>query len=348
MKILIIQQKMIGDVLTSGLLCENLKRWNPDVCIHFVANDFTLAVVQNNPNIDQLIEFKSSYQSDYISFYRFLNGFKNEHYDYVIDVYGKIESTLITIFSKAKIKIGYAKSFNQFFYTKTIKPHKEANNNLPLAIENRLRLLEPIVGTTFDFVHQPKIYLSKEEIETSKAELKPLLSKKKKRIMVAITGSQDSKTYPMAYMARVLEVIGSSQKNSIVLNYLPEQQQWVEDCLSLVCDEARENIIEDKYPNSLRNYMQWVVHCDAVIGNEGGTINMAKALSKPTFAIFSPQINFDAWHSPKTTMHQAVHLKTYCPKYFQTDQKQDIKTLYKKFLPNFFIPQLKNFLSELK
>ena len=43
-------------------------------------------------------------------------------------------------------------------------------------------------------------------------------------------------------------------------------------------------------PNSLRDYIVTVSRCQAVIGNEGGAINIAKGLSKPTFAIFSPII----------------------------------------------------------
>ncbi|MDC3133181.1 lipopolysaccharide heptosyltransferase family protein [Flavobacteriaceae bacterium] len=346
MKILIIQQKMIGDVLTSSLLCENLKLWNPKVIIHFVANDFTLPVIQGNPHIDKLIVFESTFQSDYQSFFHFLRSFKKTDYDYVIDAYGKIESTLITFFSKSKVKIGYAKSYNQYFYSTAIKSLKKSKKGLPLAIENRMLLLNPIINNSFQNVFQPKIYLAPEEIEEAKQELAPLLSQNKKLVMVAITGSQESKTYPMEYMAALLDTIAEQLDARIVLNYLPHQQQQVTECLSQAKSETRKCIYEEKYPISLRNYMQWVYHCDAVIGNEGGTINIAKALSKPTFAVFSPIINDAAWHLDNDSKHQAVHLKSFCPDCFKGSQENGVASLYKKFHPNFFIEKFKTFLNE--
>ena len=42
MKVLVIQQKMIGDVLLSTLICKNIKIWNPTFKIDFVANRHTL------------------------------------------------------------------------------------------------------------------------------------------------------------------------------------------------------------------------------------------------------------------------------------------------------------------
>ena len=49
-KILIIQHKMIGDVLICSLLCKNIKLWNPDAKIDFVANRHTLDVIETDIN----------------------------------------------------------------------------------------------------------------------------------------------------------------------------------------------------------------------------------------------------------------------------------------------------------
>ena len=53
MKILVIQQKMIGDVLSSSIICENIKQWNSNIKIDFIANRHTLPVIENNPYIDE-------------------------------------------------------------------------------------------------------------------------------------------------------------------------------------------------------------------------------------------------------------------------------------------------------
>ena len=52
MKILVIQQKMIGDVLASSTLCNTLKNEYPEAQIDYLIYPFTSPVVENNPNID--------------------------------------------------------------------------------------------------------------------------------------------------------------------------------------------------------------------------------------------------------------------------------------------------------
>ena len=57
-KVLIIQNKRIGDVLISSILANNFKKQFPDSEIHFMAYDFTTGVLLNNPNIDKIIPIK--------------------------------------------------------------------------------------------------------------------------------------------------------------------------------------------------------------------------------------------------------------------------------------------------
>jgi heptosyltransferase-2 len=60
MKILIIQQKMIGDVLVSSIICNNLRRAYPDAQIDYLVYESTTPVLEGNPNIDTIIRFEKS------------------------------------------------------------------------------------------------------------------------------------------------------------------------------------------------------------------------------------------------------------------------------------------------
>ena len=57
MKILIIQHKMIGDVLITSLLCENIKKAYPNAIVDYLINSNTLPVLENNPYINHKIVF---------------------------------------------------------------------------------------------------------------------------------------------------------------------------------------------------------------------------------------------------------------------------------------------------
>ena len=76
MKVLVIQQKMIGDVLLSTLICKNLKIWDPTIKIDFVANSQTLGVLKNNPYIDNIIVFKDTYKNDKLGLINFIMSFE--------------------------------------------------------------------------------------------------------------------------------------------------------------------------------------------------------------------------------------------------------------------------------
>ena len=60
--------------------------------------------------------------------------------------------------------------------------------------------------------------------------------------------------------------------------------------------ETQKHIKIDLIPGNLREFLAITKHCNALIGNEGGAVNMAKALDIPTFTIFSPWINKNDWN----------------------------------------------------
>ena len=159
-KFLVIQQKMIGDVLNSTLICEHLKIHFPDATVHYVINEHTFPVVQDNPHIDKIILFKEEYK---IKFYKFLKNFKQEEYAAVIDVYCKTESNLISYFAKSKTKISYEKWYSKFIYTDLFRYSTSTNSELGLAVENRLLLLSPLINNLKEKDLAPKIFKKKKK-----------------------------------------------------------------------------------------------------------------------------------------------------------------------------------------
>ena len=68
MKVLVIQIKMIGDVLASTVICEAIKKEHPDWEVHYLIQKSTFPVVENNPFIDKVIFFERAYQLTMSSF----------------------------------------------------------------------------------------------------------------------------------------------------------------------------------------------------------------------------------------------------------------------------------------
>ena len=85
------------------------------------------------------------------------------------------------------------------------------------------------------------------------------------------------------------------------------------------------------------------------IGNEGGAVNIAKALNKPTFTIFSPWIIKKDWNMFEDgNIHDSVHLYDFKPELYGDKKPKEMKDralqLYKSFSTELILPKLKSYL----
>lgn len=352
MKILVIQQKMIGDVLTSTILFPILRKFYPDAELHYLINSHTVPVVEGHPDIDKLVLYTPEIQGSSLLFYSFIKKMKKEKYYIVIDVYSKLSSNLITIFSRAQYRISKYKWYTSFLYTHTFKENSTPITDAGLAIENRLQLLKPIISKSIT-PPQPKIYLTQKEVEASKRLLENFnLDVSKPIFMISVLGSSIEKTYPLEYMAKLLDFIVEMHGSDLLFNYIPSQKEDVKQLMQYCDTKTQKRIHFHVFGKNLREFIAITKHCKAVIGNEGGAINMAKALNKPTFAIFSPWIKKDAWNmfdDGHTT--DSIHLQDVKPELYAGKNnklvKKEWKTYYEAFTPQLIIPKLKAFLKAI-
>ncbi len=346
-KILVIQQKMIGDVLTSSILFEALRAHYPHAELHYLVQAHTVGVVEGNPFIDRIIIDGHDDNGRDLNFMSFLGYIKRLRYDVVIDAYSKIGSALLSFYSGAPIRISREKWYTSFLYTKTFKYAAKARTYAGLAIENRMRLLADLGN--FPRAVRPKLYLTDHELNGAADLLvKHGLDPKQRLIMISMLGSSKKKTYPLPYLAELIDVIAELGNAQLLLNYLPDQKNQVNQLLNLCSNRSRKIISDQVYADTLRGFMALAAHCDAVIGNEGGAINMAKALDVPTFAIFSPQITRADWDIFSSDQNMAVHLSDFEPDLFIEKDKNKLwdeaPKLYQLFKPYLIKEKLWSFL----
>ncbi len=354
MKILVIQQKMIGDVLTSSILFEALKRKFPKAELHYLINSHTLPVVENHPHIDAFLLFTPKMEASKLEIWHLIKKVRKEQYEIVIDVYAKLSSNLITFFSGAAQRISYYKSYTWFFYTDTVKRKDEPTTRAGLAIENRIQLLEPL-GLVEEPI-PPKIYLTQQEKQKAFDILQLHGLKTDSPIfMISLLGSGPAKTYPFHYMAEIIDHICMETKEAqILFNYIPGQIKEARDIFELCSRKAQKQIFFNVFGKGLRDFLGLTSFCTAMIGNEGGAINMAKALNIPTFSIFSPWIEKSHWSVfDNGTTNVSVHLQDYNKVPYQEIKKykhlkKQSRFLYTQLKPELFKTELSRFLNRVQ
>lgn len=354
MKILIIQQKRIGDVLISTILCNNLKKKYPNSTIDFMCYSNCTDVLIGNPNIDSVIVLENKIRKSYLSLFNFIFKIRANKYDVLIDVYGKLETNLITIFSGADYKISYYKWYSSLFYNHNIKRFDNTTEtNHGLAIDNRLSLLKPLNLDTDSINPFPKLYVSKDENNEAIALLdKHEVRKDRKIVMISLLGSEKSKTYPLEYMAKVVDYVAENKDVTILFNYFPNQIEDAQKIFNLCSKNAQEKIHFDLLGNNLRSFIGIMNQCDVIIGNDGGAINMAKALNKPSFIIFSPYVKKNDWATFEDGLRNiSVHLNDFKPELINENLphkeiKNNFAQLYQQFTPELFKDQIDFFMKQ--
>ena|SRR5690606_9197331 len=335
---------MIGDVLTSSILFEALRKKFPDAELHYLIQPHTVAVVENNPFIDRLVLFDPEKYSGFGGLIKFAHEVRGQGYDIVIDVYAKINSAIITAISGAGIRISYKKWYTSSAYTKTFGLNKDPITKAGVAIENRMLLLQGI-DNSFALEMKPKIFLTNEEkFQARQKLLDAAIDLGKPLFMIAILGSSPEKSYPGDYLAEVLDFLVENSDAQLIFNYNPKQEQEAKEIVGNCKPETRNNSRLNIFGNSLREFLALTSHCDALIGNEGGAVNMAKALNIPTFSIFSPLVEKKVWAVYQDELNVAVHIDDFPVK----KEEKAGKTGYDRFSPDLFYLQLNLFLEKVK
>lgn len=347
-KILIIQNKRIGDVLISSVIANNFKKKYPDSDIHLMAYPFTHGVIENNPNIDKIISIDEKELKKISNLVKTIQEVRKEKYDIIFDPYSKFQSRVICKFGGAKQTIGHKsrkKLGNLGYYTHPVSILKNKTHIAGKAIEDRIHLLRQ-AGTFDEIDYEPKIFLTEKE----KQYRVPERYQSKKIIMLGILGSTPQKSMPYEYIAQIVDDIALTFDCFLLFNFAPHQKEEAGKIYEMCHNKS--NIIMDVYAKSIRDFAVLMNQCAVLVSNEGGTVHIAKALGKPTFTLFSPYINKDDWSSFEDgEFHKSVHLLDFVPDAISNlsyEQSKEIeknpRELYLKLTPEMILPELHAFL----
>src|SRR5690554_6066670 len=146
-KILVIQNKRIGDVLISSVIANNIKKVFPESEVTYFVYDYTTGVLENNPNIDRIISVKEKELKEFGKLIRTARRIRAEKYDIIFDSYAKFQSRFLCLFSKAEIRTGFKRSYKTLklpFYTHPVDFLDQRTLFCGKAIEDRFNMMDKI------------------------------------------------------------------------------------------------------------------------------------------------------------------------------------------------------------
>ncbi len=347
MKILIIQNKRIGDVLLASIIPNNFKKIYPKAEITFFCYQNAALVLENNPNIDRILRVNEKDLKKIKNLIKFGALIRKEKFDLIIDPYVKFQSQVLCLMSGAKKRVSFQKNTLPYAYTQKIPFLKMKTSEYGKAIDDRINLITTIDNSIVIDPH-PKLFLTPKEIKNGKDKLSELPSSRK-TLMFGVLGSNASKSLPIDYTVEIIDFICANYDVNILLNYIPIQHKTVNQILNKVKESNK--IYSQIVGKDIREFIQIMHHCDLLIANEGGSVHIAKALKKATFTIFSPYIIKEFWATfENEPQNRSIHLKEVCPDLYTDRTRKEIaaqsEQLYKAFTPTLIIPQLQKFMNE--
>ena len=162
-KICVIQTAFIGDVVLSTSLLESLHDKYPNVKLDIIVRKGNEGLFIGHPFLDHVIVWDKN-DNKYTNWLRILSAIRAAKYDAVINVQRYAATGFWTVFSNAKLKIGFDKNPVSFLFTHKIK-HQQIQEGLH-EIQKNHTLLTPLDNGIY--LKNPKLYPALSDFEIVK------------------------------------------------------------------------------------------------------------------------------------------------------------------------------------
>jgi len=278
MKILIMQTAFIGDIVLATPIIEKLKSVHENCTIDFLVRKGNESLLLNHPLLNKVFIFDKK-KNKYANATRLIKIIRSESYDYVINVQRYFLSGLMTVFSGAKVTIGFKPNPWSFFFTHRVN-HQIGGNKL--SSHEVIRNLSLLHGLTDTELIRPKLYPTASDYQK--------VFTKDEYICVAPASIWYTKQFPVDKWCQLINKI--SKKYRIYLIGTSTDYGLCE-AIQRKTDFDRVEIWAGKL--TLLESVALIKNAKMTFANDSAPLHFASAMNAPVTAIFCstiPQFGF--------------------------------------------------------
>lgn len=268
-KILVIRYGTIGDTIFASAFYRELRNALPNAQIDILADTITASIMQNNPNINNMIPIQGKFKN----FFKYIKLFKN--YDTVFFLKNDNFFSKIAFLARVKNRIGFDVKRNFALTTKI--PY----NNDKHEIDFYLDLLKSVNIPVNDI--NTEIFFNKNLL----SQMKEYLPKtNKKRVLIQAFSRFSQKNWITDYWVETINYLKNTLSYEVILaggNGDKENYNLILEKL-----ETKDNIINLCGKLSIPESMCLINYVDLFIGIDSGLIHAAAALNKPSILLNGP------------------------------------------------------------
>lgn len=296
MKILIIHTAFIGDIVLSTPMISKIAEEYPKAKIFYLTTPAGATILKNNPHLYRIISYdKKGAQKSWKSFWNLAMSLRQEKFDLVFCPHRYLRSSLLSILTGAKEKIGYKTAALSFLFSKKIAYRKDCHE-----VERLLSFVK---------TSQTKHY----EISLFPDEKDKQLWKKTKEemqegseVLVIAAGSRwKTKQWPLEYFQKVIDEIQKTTNIALVLVGGKEEKEMPFSWTRGVWDLRGETTLLE-----LTAILQ---EADYVLTNDSSPIHIASSSPKAKIiALFGPTVRsfgFTPWSRNSVVLEEELYCR---------------------------------------
>lgn len=275
-RILVIRMSGVGDVLWTTPLLRSLRQGYPQARIHYVVRRSCAPVLENNPDVDELLIYRGGGLRQELEF---LQAIRSRHCDLCLDLVGTPRTALQSLYSGAKVRIGFDFGYRRYFYNRVLSA-AEANQGHEVEFHLyplRSLGLEPgertlVFNLTPDEVAYRRRFWQENRWENGRDV-----------VGIVPTGGWACKRWPTEnYIA-----LGRSfAQHDIVFLIFWGNAQEREQAARIAQGIGRAALLAPE--TSLRSMAALISGCRVVVGNDTGPLHIATAFDIPVISFYGP------------------------------------------------------------
>ena len=273
MNILIIHTAFIGDIVLSTALVSKVKEKYPDSDIYYLTIPLGKEVLKNNPKIKEVIVYdKRGKDKGFGAFISFIRRIRKLKIDICLTPHRYLRSSILSLLSGAKIRVGYDIANLSFVFNKKIKYDKTKHE------------VEKLLSFVDDDTKRFELEMYPNEKDKLKIDtLVKNLSENKKIILIAPGSKWFTKKWPEEYFRILIQSLSKRNDLLIIITGGKEEKEIELDLNSKVLDLRGEI--------SLLELAELTKRASLVVSNDSAPIHITSAFPNTRIiGIFGPTV----------------------------------------------------------
>jgi heptosyltransferase-1 len=288
-KILLIRLRRIGDIIMTTPAISALRKAFPKAFMAYIVEKPFRSLVEGNPDLDKIIvlsEEKTIKES-----LALIKQIRKEKYDLVLDFHSGPRASLITFFSKAKIKLGYRIKYRHFMYDLALPRSKE--DGYFHSVQNHLNLVQALGVKVNSLCPLSLPKAQKEEHQKIKKIIKENRLDSSKVIALHISAGNEFRDWGTENLIRLINLLTPHEGIKIVLIGEKKDKPTEEEILTRAIHPPLSLVGE----LNLRELGELISQSCLFVGSDSGPMHIAASTSTPIVAYFGPTLSahFAPW-----------------------------------------------------